>query len=584
MQSPDAVDELGASQGDADEPAIASPSRVVDLVGLGLALLLCVGLVSATTIAAWSPRMASLLLATPLGVLLVARLVARRDRAAIALTLALAWAAVTGLFQTAPAIRLIGMVGLESSVLIYLGVAACWAIGRSLSARSRDLLPWVVLAGLGLNALVGIAQVLFETRSGPFVLVGNRAHGLTQYSVFFGSLMSAGCVLAAVAQVPQRLRWVQVACVFLFATAGGMSGSRAALIAATVAVAYVAVRHRAATTLASLAAVVAGTVLGAVLVAARLGEATDGSDAGSSLGRLGIGGDGGGGMRWRLDGWLAGWDAFLDRPVAGWGVGNFRQAIQARLEGYSTQRTPRFDAHNLIVEWAVTVGVIGCALFVAFAVLASHRARGPLAIGAATIAASWVLQPAGLSTLPLALLMLGAATPSTDLQHYVGGVRLPKAAAACLVVGVIWSVTFLIGDVRLNRAMETADPASLVSVERWYPFDPNVADFVAQGYVRQWSLNDGDERAIAPALEWSARAVERQPDAPVWLDSLAARQIAFDHIDEARVSLRAALELQPDRPESLLLVRYIAEQEGDQETVTEITDFLCDLDPGYCED
>lgn len=59
--------------------------------------------------------------------------------------------------------------------------------------------------------------------------------------------------------------------------------------------------------------------------------------------------------------WDAAWRAFKDKPVKGWGMGEFYE-IFAR---YETAKPTRF-AHNLVLEMAVDTGIIGAVLITAF--------------------------------------------------------------------------------------------------------------------------------------------------------------------------------------------------------------------------
>ena len=75
----------------------------------------------------------------------------------------------------------------------------------------------------------------------------------------------------------------------------------------------------------------------------------------------------------RLDNWRTGIDAFLDRPVLGWGPGNYLAAsgrhspadFARHLPGKGAVNEGRDHAHNMLIEEAATKGVVGLAAYLA---------------------------------------------------------------------------------------------------------------------------------------------------------------------------------------------------------------------------
>jgi O-antigen ligase len=524
--------------------------------------------------------MAALFFGLPLGFLGLSVLIRRRDAAAIVVALAIGWCVLVSLFHTSPGLRLFGMIGLESSVLIYVGAAACWAIGRLLDERGRSILPWAVIGATAVSAVFGMLQVVLQVDSGALVLDDNRAHGLATYSIYFGSLASMALVLLAALDLPRRLWPWQLIGVLVFAIASGLSGSRAALGAAVLGTAYLVYRRRDAVAGLTAGLILAGNVLASWTVdqfnrrnvdvdvrdpSVGGGTTSAVGDGGSSLQRLG----GSGGLSWRIDMWKVGFDAWLDRPIIGWGVGNFRQAIQADVSVGFEQAAPRFDAHNFVVELLTTIGLPGLVLFATFAVLCARQARGPLALAATTLAWSWMLQPAGLSTLPLALLLLGAAMPALRSARPAerDTRRLVDGAAA---LGLVALVTFSMVDLAYSRAVDVADPEAFEAIEIAYPFDPTFADAAAQAWmfeIRDRALDpqsaDADiDEAVDKVLLWSQRAIDRQPDAPRWYDAYALRLAQLGRYEDASKLLNEALDLQPRRVETTRLLEQIESLEA----------------------
>lgn len=87
-------------------------------------------------------------------------------------------------------------------------------------------------------------------------------------------------------------------------------------------------------------------------------------------------------QRWSI--WRAGWIAFCQAPVAGWGAGSFVSA---------TGLAPEDTAHNTLLSIAVEGGVAACLLAAAILLavtLAVWRTRGALRVGLATALLVWL--------------------------------------------------------------------------------------------------------------------------------------------------------------------------------------------------
>src|SRR5690606_25035922 len=81
----------------------------------------------------WTPRMAVVLAAGPVGLYLLGRLVRRRDVPAMALTGALGWSVVVAAMSDAPRSALLGFAGRDLSTLTVALASGFWAIGRQVS-------------------------------------------------------------------------------------------------------------------------------------------------------------------------------------------------------------------------------------------------------------------------------------------------------------------------------------------------------------------------------------------------------------------------------------------------------------------
>jgi hypothetical protein len=297
----------------------------------------------------------------------------------------------------------------------------------------------------------------------------------------------------------------------------------------------------------------------------------------------------------RLDVWRYGWSAFSERPAFGWGLGRFRAAIQEHLsadfvrEHAPNDRVPIiFDAHNIVVELAVALGVVGLLLAGVFAWYAGRRASGALAAFVVVIAVTWFLQPAALSTLPVAMIALGAsrreitgvengevtsspAVVSTDSPTPVPSSRI---SAIALALGVVVALWLAVADIRLNAAFDARDARRIDSAAAWFPADPVISDIVAQA----WFVEEEFDQTLRPnVLEWSNRTTDVEPDRAYWWARLATRQLTFGDLDGAKVSLDEALERQPWHSLSWALMEFYATRADDPALQAEAHSRLCEL-------
>lgn len=128
--------------------------------------------------------------------------------------------------------------------------------------------------------------------------------------------------------------------------------------------------------------------------------------------------------------------AWRKRPVFGWGPGNTWSAHLSSAEAFELRFGERGvgDAHNLLVESAVTTGVVGlAALLVLCGSTLRHTRKGPRSMGwaagaATALAVGHLLQPLNISLTPLLFLLAGLAGPSPPSDDGSGSAE-PKPAA-----------------------------------------------------------------------------------------------------------------------------------------------------------
>jgi O-Antigen ligase len=547
-------------------------SGPLDVLVLAWPVLMCLAYGGTLLVySSYTPRMALLLAAGVPGIIALVDL-GRRGDVSARLGLALvAWVVVAGFFSGAPELALKGTVGREASGMITIGVIGCWAIARRASSTIIGRLPPVVLGALTVNALVGVIQVLLQVEAGSFALQFGRATGLTPSPVFFGALAAAGAALAA-GNEGWRLA-SRVALVATFGFAAELSGSRVAILATLIAVVVASVTHENRYSRMQRAVLPASALVG-ILLASALSRVA--FDVRSSTGRLGSesGTDG------RFQAWRYGLEAVLDRPLAGWGMGRFRAATQGRYSAEFVRsaasddvRQAWFDGHNVVINTAVGIGLVGLAIALLFVSSSARTARGPMALAAAAIAGITLLQPAGLAILPLALFLLGASQVDERPMHLPR--TPPLRYLLALLLGTMLAAWPVLGDLALRGAIDERDAGAVERAAWWYPHDSVVADLVAQAWFVR-ALDDPIARNTV--IEWSDRAVSYESDRPYFWSRYAGRLYAFGMKDASRAAFERGLELEPWHTQSWIVARSWAERYSDDDLLTESTKRLCELD------
>ncbi|MFN8017449.1 MAG: O-antigen ligase family protein [Acidimicrobiales bacterium] len=448
-------------------------------------------------------------------------LVHRRDRAAIFGAAFLGWALLSVAFSgQANMAWNAGWSGDRGWVYLaaYLGI---WAIGRRRGSAGARLVGGALRVGHVAHARVAYIQAATPNGTGLISLADGRAMGFTLNPVMLGALMSGGvAMLGARAGRGGRWWWGWLALVVVLAVAGNMAGSRIGLVGMVVLAPLAAglgARPRAG---GGMAAIRAAAVLGAVLVGMFIGSLALPL---SASGRLGGAEGTSSGTANRAAMWKAGAEAVVEKPVLGWGPNRFRSATNERVtRSFVLHEGPDrtfADAHNLIVELAVTTGLPGLALAGAFAWFAARRARGPLAWYAAGVGLTWLFEPFAVATAPTALLALGLAAVATDPPVVADpplARRGPRVASHVLasVLGVLALATgarLVYADHLLAVAQTDPDPTDVVRrANQAWPGDPGLVDLYAR-QLGQDALLQKDPALARRALAQSERAVELEP-------------------------------------------------------------------------
>lgn len=519
-------------------------------VSTGLLLPLAYG--PAFTSPSWTPRAALVLVVTGVGTGLLPSVVRdpKTRLPALAGTGFVIAAGLSTAFSHNPTLALLGPSGSGTGLVFVGALVAAWALGASTTGRDRQDLATALLAGAVVNATLALAQARFDLQGFGLGLFDARSAGLLGNPVHLAALLAAALALAASRLRPHGRRMALPVAVL----AGGLqaSGSRIALIVAASIVVGLALLWRSWSSVLLVVLVAAGIAVGS------LAGRVEGVQTGSS--RL-QGGVGDSSTRARLYTWADAGQAVVARPVTGAGPGRYLTATTpyrnlglARIaggEGYFR------DAHNFVVEYAVTTGLLGLATLAVFLALAIRRARGPLAWFAAAILVVGLVQPLFVGTTPLAFLALGAAGPAPGVRR-----RRSRAAALPTIAAVPLALLLLTGDARVETARLDGNPPALLRAARWLPPWPETASIAGRLFIVEARVARRDAEFLQ-ALHWHREAVRRDPEDPRWLNDLGALELAGGDPNAARTAFLRALARAPYSRGALVGLARTAHSQGD---------------------
>jgi O-antigen ligase len=542
-----------------DPPGAAGRTRPGPwvLVAVGVAVVLPLASVPVVALPPWALRWSLLPALAGLGLpALVAAGFGRGDvrwpaRWAMAW---LAWAAVATVLAPQPVIAFWGEYRVGTGLVFLAAVAGAWAIGARAGARAARPVATALLVVCAVNAAIGAAAQLFDLSAYGVEPLYGRAVGLFGNPVYLAELLCGGLWIALTRLIADPTteahprskvqRRAEVAAGLLIGAGIELSGSRAGLALAVAAGAIAVWQARGRGRLLVAAVLVGGLALGAGIAAISPGSTT-GTDRVTTVATADAG------IRPRVDTWRAGLSAVASRPLWGWGpsgtlaaTGPRRTLAVARNEGPDMMFA---DTHNLVVEAAVTTGVVGLALLLAWigsAVVGARRRRtGHGLLGfAALVAGVSLVEPMHVGVTPLIALALGAAG---GWEVTVGtGSALRRAAesagAAIGAVGVATTVWLVAGLIALHQADLAGSPSSAQTAARslpsWGEPDAVVGRLIAfEGITRR------DPALLDDANRWWAAAAARdRADASRWNDLGGALEHA-GHADAAVAAYRHAL-------------------------------------------
>lgn len=544
---------------------------------IGISLVLAVGLLigPGLTVPLLVPKRVALLAVTPLGLALLVGAARRRSRVAQVGLLYVLWALVVAVVSDGALVSIAGVVNRHQSVLMLAGVVGCWAIGRACSPWGRPLLARALFVVCTGNLVFSIAQLAAQP-TGALALDLGRPTGLMSSPVHLGALAAAVAVWVAQEHRTRSSEWSAVAYA-IPAYVAGLTSTRVPTAIILLLAVFVVARERTLRSAQLLVSAIAS--LTAAIVTYRL------LDSDQDLQERAISS---GGLGHRRTVWSFGLQGWWDRPLTGFGVGRFHIAAQSHLSdawAFEFQGDGWKDAHNIVVEVLATQGAIGLGIAAVLGWAIWREATGPLRWVGGVIALTWLLQPASLVTMPIAALLLGAASSSQPEGRVAGSCEalLKRTSVLALVTcGALLGGSLLVGDALLARSRYSVDAAPLSGARAWYRYDPEVLDNIAELVADDDTL-DFSERSLA-ALRWSERSVRAEPDNTTWLTSLATYQMRVGMFGAADETVRRASEL---RSNDLLVLRLdvaLALRAGDTERAKAAAVRVCEITGLDCRD
>ncbi len=515
----------------------------------------------------WSPKVAIGLLAIGPGLAALAVAALTGDRAAQAGAGLLGVAALATVLSPSPALAVVGLYNEGTGLVFVALVVAAWALGRRLRAAGRDLLVWVLLGAGLVNAVMAWLQMSHVRNAPLFDRLDGRAVGLLGNPVHATAFLVGVVALAAErwpgrrgpdarpegeAQVDDRARsWLNLATIAILASAVQLTGGRIGLVLMAVVLVRLVVRVGIRGAMPVLGVLAVGVVVAVVALPSGTGAA----------GRL-ASGESGGAIGGRIDRWSMAVPAVRDRPVLGVGPGLYRRATSphtttAAARAFGADSVNR-DAHNVLVQAIVTMGVLGLLAFGLWVVLAAFGSGGELLWFVIVGGASLLFQPLYVGLTPVLALAFGAAGAREPRPM---GTPLVVLATLLALVGGTAGVALLRADRLLELASVDSELAAARAAPGALPVWSEPYTVLSRLETRLATTRDEPVRRRL-AIDAARHATERDPSDPgVWI-LLGRLELDRGRWDRAERALSEARRWNPRSTAALGGLAAIAEASG----------------------
>jgi O-antigen ligase/type IV secretory pathway VirB2 component (pilin) len=538
-----------------------------------------VGTVAFTNEKTWyfGPRATVVLVLAALGLPTLA-LRAWRSTLAWPARAAIGFLVVAALSAALSPVPWVGFFGLEefgTGWVFLLCLAALWALGSDLTESGAALLGrGLVLLGL-LNAGAVVLEVGGKGWSPlntvvahiPGMLFGQgQPTGFADNPVFGAQVIMGGLALLAW-RAEERNPWTWWAMTALTGAGLYLSGERFGLIVLVALVAWVFVVRKKRPGIAFAIAGIGGTVVGVLFeqLVKLAGTAQFRSIAAE-------GGNGAFGPRLRI--WTASLHAIAAHPILGGGPS---QAASATLPYRSTitviQDGLFTDVHNFVIEIAVTTGLLGLALFLAWLLPALRASRGPLLLYTVVLLAGGLIEPFDITSTSLAFLALGAATvgvAAVGSEPASAAPRLPEwstiagnvARGVLVLVALFAGINLMVGNTELKSGLDSVNPVTLAAASGHLPMWSDAPGAVADALT---FIGNRQHNAsyIRLAIHWNDIALSRDPQDAQTLTRLGIDELTLGQLSAAEQALNRSLVYGPDYEPTYALHISLAMEQGD---------------------
>jgi O-antigen ligase len=403
-----------------------------------------------------------------------------------------------------------GLYAQGTGLLYMASLAGAWAVGRSIRPKARPRVERALIFGVLVNVGVALLAAVIDLSSLGAGLVDSsgRAQALTGNPVLLGALAGFGLALLVprFATAPATWGIPVVATV----AAAQLSGTRVALVVIAGIVLWAVRRHgvRVGATLALL-----------VIIGLAGGHALSSPGAASATGRAVQTSDD---WRVRPATWVSAGHSLVRRSLFGIGPGQFRTATSpyrphsvGRLEGPEKIFT---DAHNLVVEYATTTGLLGVGALIIWLLAAMRGARDCLFAGALALLAVHMFEPQSVLTTPLLFLALGAGG-SVGTRSKGDRPAVHWIITSCCIAASIWAAAILlVGEFDLRQSELDFTLAPVSQANRILPAWPRPEALLAKVWLFD-GIAGANKADIRQSRSWQLRALQRDDTDPqLWND------------------------------------------------------------------
>jgi hypothetical protein len=610
-------------------PAKTPPAQAAIVVGIGL---LTIAVVPGWSSSAWVPKEAVLAVLAAAGLpVLVALAIGRSPGVAPSTRLAarlaglfVVIALVSALLSKAPGISMVGLYQQGTGWVFVAGLAGCWALGTRLGSRARELLQLVIIFCAVVNAIIGVLQLFVSLdRFGLPLYGGSLVDGLQPNPFEFAALMAAALGLLVSRFVDRPREWYLPVVVVMIGA--GASGERLPLLLIAGVMAWAlwsawrtggpreqwrtggpreqwrtggpreqwrtggpreqwrtggpleqrrtgfparlamtqAVRRSVAFCALTLVSLLAGALIASWSNAAGSIARVAGSTSEETFGQ-------------RLMAWREGLRAFTHHLLIGAGPGQFRSVTSFLFPLSFVKPSPGevfTDAHNFIVEYLTTTGILGTLALLCWLAVILSKARGPLAVAAIVLIAIELAEPLDAAVFPVALAALGAAGPLSryESSHHIpdrvrqrrpgdGPAAFPVAVRAIVgaftVVGLVAGTLLVAGDGLMLRgqgqrelAQDTLALGNGTTANTLLSAWPDPAQLLSETHF-YLGLGDHPGQRLQ-AVHWSEVAVSRDPTNSSLLVMLSSYELVAGEYRAAQQSALEAYDYLPWYPSAL---------------------------------